>query len=50
MAAVTLLNMLWMISRAPAPGGLGLPLVRPDLFPLQAALAALKTTLTELIA
>lgn len=50
MTAVTLLNMLWMISRAPAPGGLGLPVVRPDLFPLQSALAALKTTLAELIA
>jgi ferredoxin len=48
-AAVTLLNMFWTISRAPAPGGLGAPPTRPGLFPLRAALAALKTTFTELV-
>ncbi len=49
MTAATLLNMFWMISRAASPGGLGLPEVRPGLFPLGAALIALKTTMAEVV-
>jgi nitrate reductase gamma subunit len=47
--AATLVNMFWAISRAPAPGGLGRPPSRPEVFPLTAALAALKTTAAELV-
>lgn len=45
--AATAVNMLWAISRAPTPGGLGLPVRRAQIFPLTAALRALKTTLAE---
>ncbi len=48
-AVVTVLNMFWMISRAPAPGGVGAPAVRPERFPLRAALLAAKTTLAEIL-
>ena len=48
-AVVTVLNMFWMISRAPAPGGMGAPAVRPERFPLRAALLAAKTSLREIL-
>ena len=43
----TVVNMLWSISRAPTPGGLGLPARRAEDFPLAAALRALGTTVAE---
>ena len=43
----TAVNMLWSISRAPVPGSLGLPAKRAEVFPLTAALRALKTMLAE---
>jgi nitrate reductase gamma subunit/ferredoxin len=43
----TLVNMLWAISRAPTPGGLGLPVRRPEAFPLSDALRSLGTTVAE---
>jgi nitrate reductase gamma subunit/ferredoxin len=47
-ALATLLNMFWMMSRAPVPGGLGLPAGGPQLFPLAAALRALGTTVSDI--
>jgi len=47
--AATLVNMFWRLSRAPAPGGLGVPVSRPQPFPLAAALRALRTTVVELL-
>jgi nitrate reductase gamma subunit len=49
LAVVTTVNMLWAISRAPAPGGLGLPARQAEVFPLAAALRALRTTLFEVV-
>ncbi len=49
LAVVTTVNMLWAISRAPAPGGLGLPARQAEVFPLAAALRALRTTLVEVV-
>jgi nitrate reductase gamma subunit/ferredoxin len=49
LTVATAVNMLWAISRAPTPGGLGLPAERADAFPLAAALRALKTTLAEIL-
>ena len=43
----TVVNMLWSISRAPTPGGLGLPQRRPEVFPLTAAARSLGTTIAE---
>jgi nitrate reductase gamma subunit/ferredoxin len=43
----TVVNMLWAISRAPAPGGLGLPARRAEAFPLKPALRALGTAIGE---
>ena len=43
----TVVNMLWSISRAPTPGGLGLPEARAEAFPLSAALRSLGTTIAE---
>jgi nitrate reductase gamma subunit/ferredoxin len=43
----TVVNMLWSISRAPAPGGLGLPERRAERFPLKPALHALGTAVAE---
>jgi ferredoxin len=40
-ALATLTNMFWMISRAPVPGGIGMPAAGPQRFPLGAALKAL---------
>jgi ferredoxin len=47
-AVVTLVNMFWMMSRAPTPGGVGAPTVRPERFPFGAALVAAKSTLAEI--
>ena len=47
-AVATLVNMFWMISRAPVPGGVGLPATRPERFPLRAALRALGTTIADI--
>jgi ferredoxin len=47
LTVATAVNMLWAISRAPTPGGLGLPEQRAEVFPLAAALRAFKTTLAE---
>ena len=47
-AIATLVNMLWMISRAPVPGGVDLPTTRPERFPLRAALKALGTTIADI--
>jgi nitrate reductase gamma subunit/ferredoxin len=43
----TVVNMFWSISRAPTPGGLGLPVRRAEAFPLALALRALGTTIGE---
>jgi nitrate reductase gamma subunit/ferredoxin len=43
----TVINMLWSISRAPVPGGLGLPARRAEAFPLEPALRALGTAVAE---
>jgi nitrate reductase gamma subunit/ferredoxin len=43
----TVVNMLWSISRAPVPGGLGLPARRAEVFPLGPALRALGTAVAE---
>ena len=43
----TVVNMLWSISRAPVPGGLGLPATRAEAFPLTPALRALGTAIAE---
>jgi quinone-modifying oxidoreductase subunit QmoC len=48
-AVATLVNMIWMVSRAPVPGGDGLPHSQPQRFPLSAALAAAKSTLAEIV-
>jgi len=45
----TAVNMLWAISRAPTPGDLGLPPRRAEVFPLAAALRALRTTVAEVV-
>jgi nitrate reductase gamma subunit/ferredoxin len=50
LTVATAVNMLWAISRAPTPGGLGLPPRRAESFPLGAALRALRTTLVEVFA
>jgi len=47
LTVATAVNMLWAISRAPTPGGLGLSAERAQVFPLAAALCALETTLAE---
>jgi nitrate reductase gamma subunit/ferredoxin len=47
-AVATLINMFWMMSRAPVPGGVGLPASRPERFPLGAALQALGTTISDI--
>ncbi len=49
LTAATLVNMFWTISRAPTPGGKGLPEVRPGMFPLNSALTALKTAFAEVV-
>jgi nitrate reductase gamma subunit/ferredoxin len=43
----TVVNMLWSISRAPAPGGLGLPARKAEAFPLKPALRALGIAIAE---
>jgi nitrate reductase gamma subunit/ferredoxin len=48
-AAATLVNMFWMMSRSPVPGGVGLPQVKPERFPLAAALRALGTTIADVV-
>jgi len=48
LTVATAVNMLWAISRAPTPGGLGLPVERAQVFPLAAALSAVGTTLAEM--
>jgi nitrate reductase gamma subunit len=47
-AIATLVNMFWMISRAPVPGGSGLPAWRPERFPFSAALRALGATIANI--
>jgi ferredoxin len=47
-ALAALTNVFWMISRAPVPGGIGLPAIRPERFPLRAALTALATTVADI--
>jgi ferredoxin len=49
LVAATLGNMLWMLSRAPTPGGLGATQVRPERFPLVAGLAAGWAALAEVV-
>ena len=49
LTVVTAVNMLWAISRTPVPGGLGLPARQAEVFPLAAALRALRTTLVEVV-
>jgi ferredoxin len=46
-ALATLVNMFWMMSRSPVPGGVGLPPARPERFPLGPALRALGTTISD---
>ncbi len=43
----TVVNMLWSISRAPVPGGLGLPTTKAESFPLKQAVTALGTAIGE---
>jgi quinone-modifying oxidoreductase, subunit QmoC len=43
----TVVNMVWFISRAPTPGGLGLPARRAEVFPLTAAARSFGTTIAE---
>jgi nitrate reductase gamma subunit/ferredoxin len=47
LAIATVVNMLWSMSRAPVPGGLGLPPARAERFPLRPALRALGTAVAE---
>ena len=47
LTVATTVNLLWAISRAPTPGGLGLPARQAQVFPLAAALNAVGTTLAE---
>jgi ferredoxin len=49
LVAATLGNMFWMISRAPSPGGLGAPAIRPERFPLLAGLSAAWVALAEVV-
>ncbi len=49
LTVATVVNMLWAISRAPSPGGLGVPDAKPGVFPLAPALGALKTTVLEIL-
>jgi hypothetical protein len=46
LCVVVLVNMFWILARAPVPGG-ALPDARPGAFPLRAALRALGLTLAE---
>jgi quinone-modifying oxidoreductase, subunit QmoC len=48
-AALTLGNMLWMMSRAPVPGGVGRPDQTPGRFPLGAAFQALRLMLADVL-
>ena len=47
-AIATLVNMFWMLGRAPVPGGAGLPSSLPERFPLGAALRALGATISDI--
>ncbi len=48
-ALLTMGNMLWAMSRAPAPGGMGQPVEGPGMFPLRAALLATYSTITQIL-
>jgi ferredoxin len=47
-AVATVVNMFWMMSRAPVPGGVGLPAGQPERFPVWAALRAVGTTIGDI--
>ncbi len=47
--ALTIGNMLWILSRAPVPGGIGEPESKPEMFPLRAAVWALVETVREVL-
>jgi ferredoxin len=49
MALITIVNMLWAMSRAPVPGNLGKPPDGPGMFPARAALKAVLNTFSQII-
>jgi ferredoxin len=49
MALISMVNMLWAMSRAPVPGNLGKPLEGPGMFPARAALEAAWKTVSQVL-
>jgi len=47
-ALATMANMLWMMSRAPVPGGVGLPEHKPERFPLSAAVRSVGIAVSDI--